>query len=78
MGNPLFVFVMQLSPFYLLLIKDIMFIKKERKNPIYNNKSYYHKTKRYVINTDLHMLFFIPIYCTSLFCARKERDVALW
>ena len=43
-----------------------MFIKKKA----CNKKYYFHKNKRYVINTELHMLFFIPIYCTCLFLAR--------
>ena len=50
----------ELSPLYLLLIKNIILILLLL--------LYKHKNKRYVINTELHLRYFLFTFIARLFC----------
>ena len=67
MGNPLLVLT-ELLPLYLLLVKKIYVHLKQK---WYVIKKLFHKSKRYVINTELHILYFFIIYYTLVYFVQE-------
>ena len=56
---------------HLFILKNIMFIKKKKK--VCNKKYYFHKNKRYVINTELHIHYLIFLFIALVYFAQEYR-----
>ena len=46
-----------------------MFIKKKKN--VYSNKYYFHKNESYVINTELHLQYFLFLFIAIIYFAQE-------